>query len=156
MNSSVVAQIDAKKIRIKSVRMYSCLFETNPKFEAAEGLGPIPVDYDVKIERAFPDPQTAVVRFGIEIFKSVPSSPFSVNVVYEGLFETEEGGSESLATYAKYNALATLLPYIRETISSLTTKSGHAPLVIPPMNVQAMVDDLESEPQAPEKDAGPR
>lgn len=52
------------------------------------------------------------------------------------------GNSEnmSLEEFSKTNAPALMMPYIRETISNITLRSGLKPIIIPPINIISMVN----------------
>ncbi len=52
------------------------------------------------------------------------------------------GNSEnmSLEEFSKTNASALMMPYIRETISNITLRSGLKPVIIPPINIISMVN----------------
>ena len=39
------------------------------------------------------------------------------------------------------NTLAIMFPYIRSYVSTITTQPGISPIVLPPMNIAAMIDD---------------
>lgn len=39
------------------------------------------------------------------------------------------------------NTLAIMFPYIRSYVSTITTQPGISPIVLPPMNIVAMIDD---------------
>jgi preprotein translocase subunit SecB len=81
------------------------------------------------------------VIVAVSVFQDEQSAPFKVRLVYEGYFRVEEGKPiEGLRQYAHYNAVASMMPYLRETLSSLTTRAAFLPLILPPINVQELVD----------------
>ena len=43
----------------------------------------------------------------------------------------------------KKNTVAIMFPFIRSQISLLTTQPGLIPIVMPPININALVDDMQ-------------
>jgi preprotein translocase subunit SecB len=64
---------------------------------------------------------------------------FSIKCVMIGIF-SKIAGSENmeLEEFARYSGPALMLPYIRETVASTTLKAGITPVIIPPLNLQAI------------------
>jgi preprotein translocase subunit SecB len=61
---------------------------------------------------------------------------FKIKCVMIGFFSVIKGKENlELEEFAKVSAPSLLFPYIRETISSTTTKAGIPPVVIPPVNL---------------------
>jgi len=59
-----------------------------------------------------------------------------------GFFSTVEGEENmDIEEFIEYNAVALMIPYIREHISSITMKSGINPIIIPPINVHALFSE---------------
>jgi preprotein translocase subunit SecB len=63
----------------------------------------------------------------------------------EGLFSIPEGGHASveLGTFAETQATAILMPFVREALASATVKSRFGPLLLPPINVAALVAEMK-------------
>ena len=79
----------------------------------------------------------------VEADENVPQ-PYNVEVRYRGDFsfgELPEGLSR--VSFARTNAAAILFPYVRETISSLTSRGSAGPLILPPVNVVALLERTE-------------
>jgi preprotein translocase subunit SecB len=69
-----------------------------------------------------------------------------------GIFSVIEGeGNMTLEEFSKVNAPAMMFPFIREVIASTTLRSGLSPIVLPPMNVNAMAKKAEEESKAESK-----
>ena len=61
----------------------------------------------------------------------------SIELVCMGQFQEDaEEPTIALKEFANKEAPAILFPYVREYVSSLTLKSGIAPIVLPPINFQ--------------------
>lgn len=61
----------------------------------------------------------------------------SEHVGYFGVEKSEQ--NMELKKFSEFNAPAVILPYIRETLSSITLKSGMKPIFLPPINIIAML-----------------
>lgn len=62
-----------------------------------------------------------------------------VDVKCRGLFKTEQENKGLV----ERNAIAIMFPYIRSYISMITTQPGMTPIVLPAMNIVAMLDAMD-------------
>lgn len=61
---------------------------------------------------------------------------------FVGFFSIREGNSNmSMESFISNNALALMFPYIREHVMSVTSKSGIKPVILPPINLNAMINE---------------
>ena len=60
-----------------------------------------------------------------------------------GLFALEEITNMDMDGFLKCHAAALVFPYIRESISDITCKAGMNPVILPPMNIIALLKDKE-------------
>lgn len=60
-----------------------------------------------------------------------------VNVKGKAIFRTQQENMDIL----EKNTIAIMFPYIRSYISIITTQPGMAPIVLPAMNIIAMIND---------------
>lgn len=60
-----------------------------------------------------------------------------VNVKCRALFHTEQENTGML----EKNTIAIMFPYVRSYISIITTQPGMVPIVLPAMNIVAMIND---------------
>lgn len=88
-------------------------------------------------------------KFKITILTSVKNETDSVHINLEtvGIFtvdnnEMSENISEQLI---KVNTVAIMFPFIRSQISLLTTQPGLTPVMLPPININALMDLDENE-----------
>lgn len=136
------AEPNAATTRIRGIRLRECSFSLVPEFDA-DGRE-LPVEFRFDIARSYADNRHLTVVLGVSLFQGVEEAPFRARVAYEAAFEVEgENDERGLQAYGRYNAFATLVPYLRETLSSLTSRAGFLPLLLPPINVQEMVDALD-------------
>lgn len=65
---------------------------------------------------------------------------FNIKCSMVGFFSIISGEANmDLELFAKENAPALMLPFIREVIASTTLRAGVPPIMLPPLNVHAMV-----------------
>ena len=64
-----------------------------------------------------------------------------VNVKGRAIFSTKQENKDLL----EKNTIAIMFPYIRSYISSITTQPGMTPIVLPAMNIVAMINDQKTE-----------
>lgn len=63
---------------------------------------------------------------------------------FVGLFSIVKSSSNmDIEQYVKNNSAALMFPYIREHISAITSKSGIKPVLLPPINILALVKNLD-------------
>ena len=63
-----------------------------------------------------------------------------VNVKARAIFRTQQN---SIDMFEK-NTIAIMFPYIRSYISIITTQPGMVPIVLPAMNINAMINDKKN------------
>ncbi len=63
-----------------------------------------------------------------------------VNVKGKAMFRTQQKNMDML----EKNTIAIMFPYIRSYISIITTQPGMPPIVLPAMNIIAMINDQKS------------
>lgn len=62
-----------------------------------------------------------------------------VSVTTKALFHTEQENRDMI----EKNTIAIMFPYIRSYISLITTQPGMTPIVLPAMNIVAMINDQQ-------------
>ncbi|MCB5271063.1 MAG: protein-export chaperone SecB [Candidatus Cloacimonetes bacterium] len=76
---------------------------------------------------------------------------YNCEIVYIGVFEVVKGSANMpLGEFLGTNAPAHLLPYIRESLSSLSQKAGLPAILLPPINILALLS--AKMPKAPDKE----
>lgn len=89
--------------------------------------------------------QLFVIRLGFDI--GIESNDaFKVSIEVEGVFniptDIPDGIRDSLL---KRNTIAILFPYVRAQITTLTAQPGMEPIVLPALNINALMDEMEEE-----------
>lgn len=137
---------------ILSFKQYDVI-ETIYRFNPALDLESEDVTPKLSLKINFNDEkkQSAILMFTIEMGdKELKNNSFYVKAMIAGFFSLEidefetETETEAIIKhmYTK-NALSILFPYMRSLISDLSSKGNEPPIVLPPMNIAAMVDDKD-------------
>lgn len=90
-----------------------------------------------------PEHTACKVSLGCE-FTEDGSDSACINVVAVGQFSCEDPDHNRRDALLQKNALAILFPYLRTQVSIITMQPGMNPIVIPPMNIEAVFDQAES------------
>ena len=84
-------------------------------------------------------------KIKVTIDTNITNSTKSVelNLQTIGIFKIDKEGIEEKIydTLMKRNTVAIIFPFIRSQISLLTTQPGMTPIVIPPVNINALIEE---------------
>ena len=80
-----------------------------------------------------------VYKIILELSVADPQGKLSVFVKGMAIFETEQ----KTRTLIERNTLAIMFPYFRSYVSTLTTQPGMMPIVLPAMNIIAMLTEKD-------------
>jgi preprotein translocase subunit SecB len=74
----------------------------------------------------------------------------AMSVSVEGQFSLQEGGASTvpIEEFSRKQAPAILMPFVREAVASATSKSRFGQVLIPPINVVALVEEMQKAPQS--------
>lgn len=98
----------------------------------------IPVDISFKTKKSFSsDKKSLSVILSVTIFQKEKNNPFVMKVFVEGTFTGKS--YEELEKFSKIHAPAHLFPFVREIIGNTTMKANIPPLLLPPLNISAML-----------------
>jgi preprotein translocase subunit SecB len=61
-----------------------------------------------------------------------------------GLFSTDSTENMAMEEFLECNGPALMFPYIRECVTDITCKAGMNPVILPPMNIVAMLKENET------------
>ena len=103
------------------------------------------INLDFNVKRSIDDKKGIIE---LDTFLSLQDSEkvqhVKLELKYIGLFSIIESEKNmEFKHFLEHNAPALLIPYIREQISSITSKAGLLPIIIPPLNILAMLKDKE-------------
>lgn len=76
------------------------------------------------------------VKLSVELFKGVEDAPFYMDVTITGDFKLN--GNEDISKY-EANAIAIMYPYLRSIISTYTASANVNSLILPAINVNALL-----------------
>ena len=102
----------------------------------------ISLDFDFNAHTYFSeDNQKMEVELETDIFKNAEEKnyPFEMSASIKGFFYMEKGDAKIRDFEA--NAIAILFPYMRAIISTYTANANVAPVIIPPMNINAYLKE---------------
>lgn len=76
------------------------------------------------------------IILNVDVFKGIEDAPFYMEVEIAGYFELE--GEDDITKY-EANAIAIMYPYLRAIVSTYTSAANVAPVILPAINVNAML-----------------
>ncbi|MHB1679963.1 MAG: protein-export chaperone SecB [bacterium] len=115
--------------------------EINPEFkleDVGKGLDvDISLNANVNIDKSR---KLLVLELETTIFKNTENRPFNIFIKAIGFFSVkDEADVPILEEFSKINAPDLMFPFVRETIADLTLKTGYPPLLLPPINIVALI-----------------
>ncbi len=105
----------------------------------------IELDFDFDVNCTYAKNSNSLqIELSADIFKGAEEKnyPFEMSVCLKGFFSVEEEFDISLF---EKNATAILFPYLRAIVSTYTANANVAPVILPPMNINAYLDKKKSE-----------
>jgi preprotein translocase subunit SecB len=94
-------------------------------------------DWQVEEDLSF----TVMLSATVEPFRDRPET---IAVTVNGLFRSADGThSVPVIDFIRFNAPALLMPFVRQTIALLTSQGLFGSLLLPPMNVLAMMQNVD-------------
>ncbi|MEW6675463.1 MAG: protein-export chaperone SecB [Nitrospirota bacterium] len=123
------------KIQYVKVDLTELSFKLNRGFKPPKDG--IEVKGDFKIKHSFGrDKRSLLTSLAVELFKNIKEAPFSLKATVEGTFR---GAEEDLKRFSRVHAPAHLFPFLREIISNITMRVNIPPLILPPINLLAIL-----------------
>lgn len=89
------------------------------------------------------------ITLAVGVFKGIEDAPFYIDAEIVGYFELE--GEDNIIRY-EANAIAIMYPYLRAIISTYTSAANVAPVILPAINVNAMLKRKREQDQKQLKD----
>ena len=108
--------------------------------------GKISVDVSFKVSRHLDESKGSLeVNLEVSLFEKSENPPMKLSILSTGYFSVKEEDKKAvLKEFAEIHALAMMLPFVRETIASLTVKAGFPPLLLPPLNIYALISGTKT------------
>lgn len=82
------------------------------------------------------------ITLRVNVFKGQEESPFNMEVELIGYFELD--GEDDITRY-EANAIAIMYPYLRAIVSTYTASANVSPVILPAINVNAMLKRKKEE-----------
>ena len=82
------------------------------------------------------------ITLAVNIFEGVEDAPFNMNIEISGFFELV--GEDNIIRY-EANAIAIMYPYLRAIVSTYTASANVVPVILPAINVNAMLKRKKEE-----------
>ena len=117
-------------LELKGIEIIECIFKKN----SSELDG---IELGIKFERRIDDLDDNNYVINLNTIVSDEDEKLFLNVKAKAYFYTEIENRDMI----EKNTIAIMFPYIRSYISIVTTQPGMAPIVLPAMNIVAMIDD---------------
>src|SRR5687768_945346 len=93
------------------------------------------------------DKLKAELTLGFKITADPKKQPYVVEVTIRGRFAIKTGTVEHLEQFAKSGAASVLFPFVRQMIYTVTRDAMWGPLLINPINLQAVLRWQDETPQ---------
>ena len=116
------------------------VFKSNPNFNPTDDK--LKIDFSIKKNVEHRSNGEMIVSLNVNIFETANEKkyPFEMMVKLRGFF-TMSDSTINLDS----NAIAILYPYIRSIVSVYTSSINVPPLILPVINVNALIEQLENE-----------
>ncbi len=93
------------------------------------------------------DKKTLDLFVKTDMFGNLPDAekpPIVLNFLFHARYEVTEGENLSLEEFSRHNAPAYVIPYVRELVANITSRSVLPTLNLAPINIIAMIDAGEA------------
>ncbi|WP_405103021.1 protein-export chaperone SecB [Oceanobacillus sp. FSL H7-0719] len=134
-------------LSFKHYDVIETVYRFNPGSELEEE--DVTPDLNLKINYLEENRKKAALIFSVELGDpELGDNSFYIKATIVGIFylssdEDEEIPDEFIDHMYKKNALAILYPYMRSLISDLTSKGSENPIILPPINIGAIVEEQD-------------
>lgn len=129
------------EIRIEGINLLTCNVAhcDNPPKELSYNLGL------TKVERTISENQETLIYFlSFDLLKGITPAPFKFNFDFLITYARDKNANMTWDEFKDVNALTHVIPYIREFIVNITSRMLVPPLIIPPINVFALLDEYNN------------
>lgn len=123
------------------------LYFSKYSFEQIRGDGNSEYNTSFKIEYAVNSMDETKVKVCIDTVASNENKSLNINLQTIGIFQVDKANLDK-STYerlVKANTVAIIFPFIRSQISLMTTQPGIVPIMLQPININALIDSEEDD-----------
>lgn len=110
-------------------------------FEAHSDFKELDFNLHVACSSHFITENELIQNFTFNVMHGVSNPPFDMEFTLTAKFISEGEGQPSLRDFAEFNGPAYVVPYARELISNITSRSEVPTLVIPPVNIFSLIEE---------------
>jgi preprotein translocase subunit SecB len=133
------------KLRFKNYIVKNVNFEYNEDFKDDSAKLDIEIDRNIEYIK-----NEMIVTLMVDLFSRTEKKyPFKMNVEVKGFFQIENNDEN---INFEPNAIAILYPYVRAIVSTYTSNANVMPLILPPVNVNKLLEEKEKEEKSTLKD----
>lgn len=103
--------------------------------------------FAVQIQSNESDIKQAIVNLSVEIGEPADKAYLKATIAGFFTFDTSDGEvtEDVIYKYYEINGTAILFPYLRSIVSDLTSKGDDSPIILPTLNIPAMLKAQEEE-----------
>ena len=127
---------------------FESIFLVKENFERKNTLKDnLRIDIHFEINNDLEDERSAVeLQTFLKLIDKDDNTLFNLNFSYVAIFSVvEKYKNMEMDSFIKNNAPALIFPYIRQHIQEVTTNAGLVPLILPPMNLIALINSDKKE-----------
>ncbi len=127
---------------------FESIFLVKENFERKNTLKDnLKIDIHFEINNDLEDERSAVeLQTFLKLIDKDDNTLFNLNFSYVAIFSVvEKYKNMEMDSFIKNNAPALIFPYIRQHIQEVTTNAGLVPLILPPMNLIALINSDKKE-----------
>jgi preprotein translocase subunit SecB len=118
-------------------RITEIKFSINENFNSKDS---IKINAEIGMEPKY-NAQTKMLYLKMGVRQNDEAGPFTFEIVGEGAFIFDKKPDvKSLRKISTINCPAIMFPYLRETVTDITRRSGFAPLYLAPVNFVALAE----------------
>ncbi|WP_370980162.1 protein-export chaperone SecB [Agaribacterium sp. ZY112] len=138
-NTQQAAEGQQVQFGIQRIYMKDCSFEAPNGLQVGAQWKPkVNQDLNTEISRVADDVYEVVLNLTIKVDAEEGKAAFLVEVHQAGLFAVKGLEEQPLKALLSSQCPQILFPYAREAIDSLVTRGGFPPLMLPPINFDAL------------------
>ena len=126
-------------IRFDAIILANISFSRKPEIPDA-----LKITVDFQAERYFDDLKGTLKISTILKMQKETELYAELETKHVGIFSTDSTENMTMEEFLGCNGPALMFPYIRECIMDITSKAGMTPVILPPMNIVAMLKDNEA------------
>ncbi len=102
------------------------------------------IDFNISVDKSVNEAEKKGqlhMKAELKLISDADEVVLNLNATFIGFFSVDEDAPNmELDKFLENNAPAIIFPYIREHIGAVTQKAGIKPLILPPLNVFALIN----------------